>query len=164
MSALTDKTFVISGGVSGIGAATARIAHGRGANLVLTDLNEGAGAAIVEELGQRVLFLRHDRIGDMILTTGILRTIASSHPTIRLDVLASPSNAPVIRHEPYLNDIVVFDRHAPAGYPAAFSELRRRKYDAVIDCMVTAPSFTTLLLMLASGAGYRIGVAARGHE
>jgi NAD(P)-dependent dehydrogenase (short-subunit alcohol dehydrogenase family) len=60
LSALTDKTFIISGGVSGIGAATARIAHNRGANLVLTDLNEGAGAAIVKELGQRVLFLRHD--------------------------------------------------------------------------------------------------------
>ena len=60
MSALTDKTFIISGGVSGIGAATARIAHGHGANLVLTDLNEGAGAAIVKELDQRVLFLRHD--------------------------------------------------------------------------------------------------------
>ena len=60
MSALTNKTFIISGGVSGIGAATARIAHARGANLVLTDLNEGAGAAIVKELGERTLFLRHD--------------------------------------------------------------------------------------------------------
>lgn len=60
MSALTNKTFILTGGVSGIGAATARIAHGRGANLVLTDLNEGAGAAIAEELGERVLFLRHD--------------------------------------------------------------------------------------------------------
>ena len=41
----------------------------------------------------RVLFLRHDRIGDMILSTGILRVIATSHPTIRLDVLASPTAA-----------------------------------------------------------------------
>lgn len=112
----------------------------------------------------RVLFLRHDRIGDMILTTGILRAIATSHPTIRLDVLASPSNAPVIRHEPYLNEVVVFDRHAPAGYPSAFAALRGRRYDAVIDCMVTAPSFTTLLLMLASGAPYRVGVATRGND
>jgi len=60
LSALTNKTYLISGGVSGIGAATARIAHGRGANLVLTDLNEDAGKAIVKELGERVLFLRHD--------------------------------------------------------------------------------------------------------
>ncbi|MGE0153741.1 MAG: SDR family oxidoreductase [Reyranellaceae bacterium] len=60
MAALTDRTFIVTGGVSGIGAAAARIAHGRGANLVLTDLDEEAGAAIVRELGQRVLFLRHD--------------------------------------------------------------------------------------------------------
>lgn len=112
----------------------------------------------------RVLFLRHDRIGDMILTTGILRAIAESHPSIRLDVLASPGNAPVIRHEPYVNEIVEFDRHSPASYPAKFAELRGRKYDAVIDCMVTAPSLTTLLLMLASGAPYRIGVATRGND
>ena len=112
----------------------------------------------------RVLFLRHDRIGDMILTTGILRAIAETQPTVRLDVLASPANAQVILHEPYLNGVVRFDRHAPRTWPAAFRALRARRYDAVIDCMVTAPSFTTLLLMLASGARHRIGVAKRGND
>jgi ADP-heptose:LPS heptosyltransferase len=112
----------------------------------------------------RVLFLRHDRIGDMILSTGILRAIAESHPTIQLDVLASRANAPVLRNESYVREVIVFDRKAPSRYPAAFAALRRRKYDAVIDCMVTAPSLTTLLLMLASGARYRIGVAERGND
>src|SRR5437762_9039709 len=99
----------------------------------------------------RILFLRHDRIGDMILSTGILRTIAEAYPTIHLDVLASKTNAPVLRNEPYLHDVIVFDRKAPTTFPSAFADLRRRHYDAVIDCMVTAPSLTTLLLMLASG-------------
>jgi ADP-heptose:LPS heptosyltransferase len=108
----------------------------------------------------RVLFLRHDRIGDMILSTGILRAIAEAYPTIKLDVLASPLNAPVLKHEKYVNDVVVFDRKAPLTFPSAFAGLRKRRYDAVIDCMVTAPSLTTLLLMLASGARYRIGVAS----
>ena len=112
----------------------------------------------------RVLFLRHDRIGDMILSTGILRAIAQSHPTIRLDVLASPRNAAVLRHEPYVNDIVTFDKRAITSYPSAFRDLRRRGYDAVIDCMVTAPSLTTLLLMLASGARFRIGVRQVGND
>lgn len=110
----------------------------------------------------RVLFLRHDRIGDMILSTGILRTIAVAYPTIELDVLASKINAPVLSHEPYLHEVIAFDRRAPLSFPAVFRDLRRRRYDAVIDCMVTAPSTTTLLLMLASGARYRIGVAGRG--
>lgn len=112
----------------------------------------------------RVLFLRHDRIGDMILSTGILRTIAESHPTIQLDVLASNANAPVLRNEPYVHEVIAFDRKAVLVFPSVFRDLRRRRYDAVIDCMVTAPSLTTLMLMLASGARYRIGVAERGND
>jgi ADP-heptose:LPS heptosyltransferase len=112
----------------------------------------------------RVLFLRHDRIGDMILSTGVLRAIAGSHPTVMLDVLASPGNAPVLRHEPYVNEVVVFDKKRVMSYPRAFAGLRSRHYDAVIDCMVTAPSLTTLLLMLATGAKYRIGVQQLGND
>ena len=112
----------------------------------------------------RVLFLRHDRIGDMILSTGILRAIAQAYPTIKLDVLASRTNATVIAHEPYINEVIAFDKKAVASWPALFRRLRRRRYDAVIDCMVTFPSLTTLLLMLASGARYRIGVAERGND
>jgi len=61
-----------------------------------------------------------------------------------------------------VHEVIVFDKHAPASFPGMWRDLRRRRYDAVIDCMVTAPSLTTLLLMLASGARYRIGVAGRG--
>jgi ADP-heptose:LPS heptosyltransferase len=112
----------------------------------------------------RVLFLRHDRIGDMILSTGILRVIATSHPTITLDVLASPANAPVLREDPHVESVIVFDRAKPWRYPAMVRRLRRARYDAVIDCMPTAPSLTTLLLILASGATHRIGVAGRGND
>jgi ADP-heptose:LPS heptosyltransferase len=100
----------------------------------------------------------------MILSTGILRAIAESHPSIQLDVLASRTNAPVLAREPYVHEVIAFDKHAPASFPRVWRELRRRRYDAVIDCMVTAPSLTTLLLMLASGARYRIGVAGRGND
>ena len=112
----------------------------------------------------RVLFLRHDRIGDMILSTGILRAIAMAHPTVKLDVLASKTNAPVLLHEPYLHEVIAFDKRATGNFPRVFRDLRARRYDAVIDCMVTAPSTTTLLLMLASGARHRIGVRGRGND
>lgn len=109
----------------------------------------------------RVLFLRHDRLGDMILTTAALRAIATSHPGLRLDVLASPANAPVLRHSRHLGEIIRFDKRKPWTYPAVALRLRRNRYDAVVDCMVTAPSLTTLLLMLASGARHRIAAAGR---
>jgi ADP-heptose:LPS heptosyltransferase len=112
----------------------------------------------------RVLFLRHDRIGDMILSTGIFRAIAEAYPTIELDVLASPINAPILRNEPYVHEVVVANTKKPASWPRTFRGLAHRRYDAVIDCMITAPSLTTLLLMIASGARYRIGVRQRGND
>ena len=113
---------------------------------------------------QRVLFLRHDRIGDMILSTGVIRAIAQSAPTITLDVLASPTNAPVLDGNPHVDSVIVFDRTKPRRYAGVVRRLRRARYDAVIDCMPTAPSLTTLLLILASGARNRIGVAGRGND
>jgi ADP-heptose:LPS heptosyltransferase len=112
----------------------------------------------------RVLFLRHDRAGDMILSTGVMRAIARSHPTIAMDVLASPANAAILDASDYVARVVVFDKRSIGSYPSTLLKLRRAKYDAVIDCMVTAPSVTTLLLVLASGARHRIGIAGRGND
>lgn len=112
----------------------------------------------------RVLFLRPDRIGDMIVSTGVLRAIASAERGIQLDVLASPANAPIARGEPFIGRVHVLDRRRPLRALGSVVRLRRVHYDAVVDCMVTAPSVTTLLLMLASGARERIGVAGRGND
>lgn len=112
----------------------------------------------------RVLFLRHDRAGDMILSTGVMRAIARSHPTITLDVLASPANADILAASDYVHDVIVFDKRRLASYLPTVRRLRRAKYDAVIDCMVTAPSVTTLLLIAASGARHRVGISGRGND
>jgi len=112
----------------------------------------------------RVLFLRHDRAGDMILSTGVMRAIARSHPTIAMDVLASPANAAILEASDWVREVIVFDKRRTAGYLPTMRRLRAMRYDAVIDCMVTAPSVTTLLLILASGARYRVGIAGRGND
>ena len=83
----------------------------------------------------------------MILSTGVMRAIARSYPTITMDVLASPANAAIIQDADYVNDIIVFDKRAAASYPSTLLRLRRGRYDAVIDCMVTAPSVTTLIVL-----------------
>lgn len=121
-------------------------------------------APIWDDGHKRVLYLRTDRIGDMIMATGLLRAIAQSHPTMSLDVLASPVNAPVLERNPYIRSVLTFDRHRPWTFPATILQIRRARYDAVIDSMVQAPSVTTLLLMVACGARHRIGVSGRGID
>ena len=90
----------------------------------------------------RVLFLRHDRAGDMVLSTGVMRAIARSHPTITMDVLASPANAAVIEGADYVHDVIVFDKRATASYPATLARLRRARYDVVFvqpSCVLARP-------------------------
>jgi ADP-heptose:LPS heptosyltransferase len=112
----------------------------------------------------RILYLRYDRIGDMILATGLLRAIARSHRGIRLDVLASPSNAPVLEGNPHVRRVLRFDRRRTAQLPGVLRTLRDGRYDAVIDGMVMSPSVTMMLLMIATGAPYRIGIGGRRND
>jgi NAD(P)-dependent dehydrogenase (short-subunit alcohol dehydrogenase family) len=44
---------LVAGGASGLGAATARVLHGRGASVVIADLNAEKGEALAAELGER---------------------------------------------------------------------------------------------------------------
>jgi ADP-heptose:LPS heptosyltransferase len=111
-----------------------------------------------------VLLLRYDGIGDMILSTGLLRAVATSYPRITVDVLASSANAPVLRDDPHVGTVLIFDKKKPWQYPGALYRLRRAHYDAVVDRLPTAPSLIAILLMLASGARHRVGVSGLGNE
>ncbi|TDY23433.1 NAD(P)-dependent dehydrogenase (short-subunit alcohol dehydrogenase family) [Paraburkholderia sp. BL6665CI2N2] len=55
-----DKGFVVTGGSSGLGAATARRLVAGGAKVLLVDLDQDAGAALAAELGSNARFTRAD--------------------------------------------------------------------------------------------------------
>ena len=57
---VADRTFIISGGASGLGLATARNLHSAGAYVSLLDLNADSGSKIVSELGSRAKFFETD--------------------------------------------------------------------------------------------------------
>lgn len=111
----------------------------------------------------RVLFLRDDRVGDMVASLKVMRAIAESSPTITLDVLASPANADLAYGKPWIAEVLVHDRQSPLRTALLYRELGRRRYDAVIDArvFVGGVSLRTTLTMLASRARWRIGLAGR---
>jgi len=57
---IAGKTFLISGGGSGLGAATAQLLVDRGAQVLLADVNAGAGEQMVAQLGDRARFVQTD--------------------------------------------------------------------------------------------------------
>jgi len=57
---IQGKTFLVTGGASGLGAATVRGLHAAGANVVILDLNAAAGEKLALELRSRARFARTD--------------------------------------------------------------------------------------------------------
>lgn len=60
MRRLAGKVAIITGAAQGMGEAHARLFVEEGARVVLTDVNEAAGAALADELGDDALFVAHD--------------------------------------------------------------------------------------------------------
>ena len=48
---LSNKVALVTGGASGIGAATARLLAGAGARVAVVDLDEAGAKAVAEEIG-----------------------------------------------------------------------------------------------------------------
>lgn len=57
---IQGKVALVTGGASGLGAATARMIVGAGGRVVILDLNEKLGAELVSELGGSARFVRAD--------------------------------------------------------------------------------------------------------
>jgi len=58
---------------------------------------------------RRILVIRLDLIGDLVLSMTIVRTLKRSYPEAEIDLLALPASAQVVMHDPDLNDIITYD-------------------------------------------------------
>ncbi|KPK19071.1 MAG: 3-hydroxy-2-methylbutyryl-CoA dehydrogenase [Betaproteobacteria bacterium SG8_41] len=57
---INGRTFLVSGGASGLGAATARRLARAGGNIVICDLSEEQGAGLAREIGRAAFFVATD--------------------------------------------------------------------------------------------------------
>jgi NAD(P)-dependent dehydrogenase (short-subunit alcohol dehydrogenase family) len=57
---LNGNSFIVTGGASGLGAATTRMLVGAGGRVVIADLKEAEGQALAAELGANAKFVRTD--------------------------------------------------------------------------------------------------------
>ncbi len=80
---------------------------------------------------ERILILRRDMFGDMVITTALFKAIQDLNPNIKLDVIASQKGEQVIRHNPRLSSIWIHDKSL-LGFWKMILEARKYRYDAVI--------------------------------
>ncbi|RPH52478.1 MAG: glycosyltransferase family 9 protein [Desulfobacteraceae bacterium] len=118
---------------------------------------------VIRNIGS-ILLIRVDRVGDMVLSTHAFRAIKVLLPQVHLIVMASPANAPVLKNNPDVDEVIVYDRSASLLEKIQFiNGLRSRHLDLAID-PYTDYELKTAWLAGMSGADHRIGYAAFGRE
>ena len=90
----------------------------------------------------KILFVTSNRLGDAVLTTGLLDHLIRTYPRARITVATGPIAAGVFTHMPQLDRLIVFrkksyDRHwIPLWWFAA-----RQVWDLVVDIRASAISY-----------------------
>ena len=79
---LDDATFIVTGGGSGLGAATAHALLDGGATVVLADVNAEAGQATAGELGDRARFVETD-VTDGTAAQGVVDAAHEAFGSVR---------------------------------------------------------------------------------
>jgi len=75
MGRVEGKVAIVTGAASGMGKADAIRLAEEGASVVLTDLNEEAGQAVADSIGEKALFIRHDVSDEAQWEAVVARTV-----------------------------------------------------------------------------------------
>ena len=104
----------------------------------------------------RILIFRYDRIGDMIVTTPILRTLKRLNPRIRLDVLASEANAEIVQQSPCVDNLLILEANW-LRLIRQIVHLRRQRYDVVLNFIFNRTTGPGILANLVAPHGHKVG-------
>jgi ADP-heptose:LPS heptosyltransferase len=115
---------------------------------------------------RRILVVRNDWIGDMVMSTGCFRRLKEAYPEADVDVIASPANDIVLDGLPFVRKRFVHRQGDLRGLRRLRRQLRAERYDVALNGRVLRPKLTPdpALLLLASGAPRRIGPAGGGSD
>lgn len=119
------------------------------------------GAANIPQI-QKILIVRTDRIGDVVLSLPMVAVLHSTHPDTSISLLLRSYTKELVEDYPGLRGILLYDRTGGLKpFWAMLSELRTHAFDAVI---VTYPTFRLALLMFFARIPVRIGTGYRWYS
>jgi lipopolysaccharide heptosyltransferase II len=78
-----------------------------------------------------VLAVRFSSIGDVLLTTPLLRAIRHRHPESRISVLTKQAYAPLLSHNPHVSRVIGMS--SGSSLPEIATELRSHRYTHLLD-------------------------------
>jgi len=85
---------------------------------------------------KRILIVRTDRIGEVVLSTPVITATRSAFPNAYIAIMVSPETQEIVRTNPHLNEVIVYDKkikHKSFLKTLGFiSNLKKKKFDLVL--------------------------------
>ncbi|MFZ5801107.1 MAG: lipopolysaccharide heptosyltransferase II [Candidatus Omnitrophota bacterium] len=104
---------------------------------------------------KRILLVRTDRIGDVLLTTPVLKALKEFWPYSYVAMLIAPQTREIVEGNPYLDEVMVFDKQKGwRGFWGMVRKLRSKHFDLAL--VLHTKRWTNLLCFL-SGIKERVG-------
>lgn len=114
---------------------------------------------IDRRLVKRILVIKLRAIGDVLLSTIVLRNLRFAFPDARLDFLTEPPSKDIVESLPDIDTVILHDRSQVGGL-TLIRAIRSQRYDLVLDLFGNPRS---ALITRLSGARYRVGYRFRGR-
>lgn len=98
---------------------------------------------------KKILILRNDKIGDMIVSTPLLRELKAAWPGVTIHVAASSVNNDIIRDCPHVDRTFLWDHGSLWHNLGVIAGLRRQRYDLILSMSLRfSPSYQFYLKLL----------------
>jgi len=114
---------------------------------------------------RRILIIRPDRIGDVVLTTPLIRAVKQSLPGSYVGVMVNSVSGVLLQHNPHIDLLITDDPNGKdagqSGFWNQVRTLRRLKFDTGL---MPLPRERHAWMMLLAGIGKRIGVGGKIYQ
>jgi heptosyltransferase III len=111
----------------------------------------------------KILLIRLKGIGDVILSTPMVRALKKAFPQAEIHFLTRSFCAPILAHNPHVNKVAIHPEKGASSLELLrfIGSIRQEHYDWVLD---SAAEPRSAWLTLLSGAPLRAGFAFRGRK
>ncbi len=107
----------------------------------------------------KILVIQTAFLGDLVMTTPLFRELKRVYPEARIDVVVIPETMGIIRNNPYIDDVFLFNKRKKKSKFLSFwflvKEIRKRRYDVAYSLTT---STTSSLIMVLGNIPKRIGL------
>jgi len=119
---------------------------------------KGVGCRVKGVGFKKILIVRLDRIGDVVLSTPVIKALRDACPESHIAFMVRPYTADLVKNNPYLNEVIIYDKEGPErgllGNLKFIWALAWKRFDIAI---ILHPTARAHIVTFFSGIPRRIG-------